>query len=118
MDVDFFGYVHCISIFLPAVRGSKYPAAVALIGSEQGITNPPGNQPTMRRNSSSKMAEQLCYDFRDTSTAMHLVVPCWVSTGSSSGELSSEKGKPSGAWSVDGMQVAEILKEKMGEGEF
>lgn len=117
MDVNLFGQVHGLNIFLPLMQAANKPGTIIMTGSKQGITNPPGNPAYNASKSAVKtLAEHLSYDLRDTPINVHLLVPGWTFTGLSGGHPGSEKQKPDGAWAPS--QVAEFLQKKMAEKQF
>ncbi|KAF3941549.1 hypothetical protein ABW19_dt0204713 [Dactylella cylindrospora] len=113
-EVNIMGYVNGIASFYDEIResSSESPKAVVLTGSKQGITNPPGNPAYNASKAAVKsIAEGLSFEFRNTSTNVHLLVPGWTFTG-----LTGGTEKPAGAWAPE--QVADYMLQKMSIGEF
>ena len=61
-ETNFFGVVNGINTFFPHFEANKNEAeqkAIIITGSKQGITNPPGTQPTTPRNPPSKPSRNI-----------------------------------------------------------
>jgi len=80
------GVVNGLNAYVPtfeerAEKGGE-DSAIVITGSKQGITNPPGNPAYNASKAAVKtLAEHLSYDLKDTSVAVHLLVPGWTFTG-------------------------------------
>ena len=114
MQTNYMGIVHGITTFLPSLRRQDpTPTAVVVVGSKQGITNPPGN-PAYNASKAAvrSLAESLSFDLRSTSTDVFLLVPGWTWTGIAGKKEGIEK--PPGPWTPE--QVVEYLEEAMAEG--
>ncbi|KAI9722825.1 MAG: hypothetical protein M1828_004391 [Chrysothrix sp. TS-e1954] len=119
MDVNLFGQIHGLNVFLPMIQSQQAdkPSAIIMTGSKQGITNPPGNPAyNASKAAINFLAQHLSYDMRGSSTSVHLLVPGWTFTGLSGGGPKASKEKPAGAWAPE--QVADYLEKKMGEDQF
>lgn len=58
------------------------PTAIVITGSKQDITNPPGNAAYNASKAAVKtLAEHLCWDLKEETTTVHLLVPAWTFTG-------------------------------------
>jgi NAD(P)-dependent dehydrogenase (short-subunit alcohol dehydrogenase family) len=117
MDTNLFGAINGLTTFLSTIRtaSASSPTSVILTGSKQGITNPPGNPAYNASKAAIKtLAEHLAYDLRDTSIAVHLLIPGWTFTGLTGGGAATEK--PQGAW--EPAQVAQFLADKMEQRQF
>ncbi|KAF3906119.1 hypothetical protein ABW21_db0209819 [Orbilia brochopaga] len=114
-EVNVLGYLHGVATFHNEIISSDpdAPNAIVMVGSKQGITNPPGNPGYNASKAAVKsLAENLHYDLRNNpSTSVHLLVPGWTFTG-----MSKSPEKPDGAWVPE--QVAEHLRKKMDTGDF
>lgn len=118
-DTNFFGVVNGLNAFVPTFQARKAstPSAIVITGSKQGITNPPGNTAYNASKAAVKtLAEHLSFDFRESRTNVHLLVPGWTFTGLSGNAPESSAKKPAGAW--DASQVAVYMLAKMQKNEF
>jgi NAD(P)-dependent dehydrogenase (short-subunit alcohol dehydrogenase family) len=102
-EVNFWGVVHGVRAFVPAMIAQGTPAMVVNTGSKQGITNPPGNLPyNVTKAALKTFTEGLQHELRNTPgcrVSAHLLVPGWTTTG-------RREHKP-GAWRPD--QVIDAL---------
>ncbi|KAL2222423.1 putative NADP(+)-dependent dehydrogenase [Thermoascus aurantiacus ATCC 26904] len=128
LDVNVFGLLNGLSVFLPLLITSpnKSPKSIVLTGSKQGITNPPGGANPAYNSSKATVkhiAEHLAHDLRsDASTShisVHLLIPGWTWTGfmGNVGPTDEkEVQKRDGAWYPS--QVAEYLSKGLDDGAF
>lgn len=117
LETNLFGVINGINTFLPVVQeaAKSRPTSIVITGSKQGITNPPGNPAYNASKAAVKtLAEHLSWDFRDTKTSVHLLVPGWTFTGMAMAH--GIKEKPPGAWAPE--QVADYLYKKMEQDKF
>ncbi|KAI6778045.1 uncharacterized protein J7T54_007653 [Emericellopsis cladophorae] len=117
LEKNVFGVIHGIGAFLPVVRKASEakPTVNVITGSEQGITNPPGNAAYNATKATVKsLAEQLSLDLGDTKTSAHLLDAGRTHTGLTG--AASGKEKPAGAWTPE--QVADYLYRKMPKVQF
>ena len=106
-DVNFWGVVHGVRAFLPAMleRGS---GTIVNTGSKQGMTNPPGHPIYNAMKAALKSyTESLAHDLHQKGDAVsvHLLVPGFT----------RDQGQP-GAWTSD--QVAEVMIKAVEAGDF
>jgi len=78
--------IHGLNTYVPSFQArssnNNNPSAIVITGSKQGITNPPGNAAYNASKAAVKaLAEHLSFDFKDTNTNVHLLVPGWTFTG-------------------------------------
>lgn len=124
LDTNLYGVINGLSTLLGGVQSTAAtesgsgPSAIVITGSKQGITNPPGNPAYNASKAAVKtLAEQLCFDLRDSANvSVHLLVPGWTFTGLSGNRPGGGKEKPAGAWWPE--QVVDYLEAKMAEGKF
>lgn len=113
VDVNLFGVINGISTFLPRVKStasSGSPSAIVITGSEEGITNPPGNPAYNASKSAVKtIAEHLSFDLRDEKNlSVHLLLPDWTFTGPGGNRPGAGREKLNCMWLPD--QVVEHLE--------
>ena len=112
MDVNFWGVVHGVEAFLPAMRTSGSAARIVNVGSKQGITNPPGNTIyNVTKSAVKSYTEMLQHELRsngDGDVCAHLLIPGWTTTG-------KNEHKP-GAWLP--AQVVDYLIDAVNAGSF
>lgn len=112
MDVNFWGVVHGVRAFLPAMIAQGSPCLVVNTGSKQGITNPPGNTVyNITKAALKTYTEGLQHELRNTSrcqVSAHLLVPGWTTTG--------KRAHQAGAWLPE--QVIDVLVATLGRGDF
>lgn len=107
IDINFWGPVYGVDVFLPTLLENPGPAAIVNVASKQGITNPPGHPIyNVSKSALKTYTEALQHELRnnpdnqgDSSVTAHLLVPGWTTTGKS-------EHKP-GAWMPD--QVVDVL---------
>ncbi|RPB12728.1 NAD(P)-binding protein [Morchella conica CCBAS932] len=113
-NTNIFGVLNGIAEFLPTLKKNSTPSSIVILGSKQGITNPPSNPGYNSSKSAVKtLTEHLSFDLKETPISVHLLVPGWTFTGMTG---AGKADKPAGAWTAD--QVAERLAIKMEKGEF
>ena len=91
MDVNFWGVVYGVDVFLPGMLAMGADGCIVNVGSKQGITNPPGNTIYNASKSALKTyTEALQHDLRsgggrgdDCNISAHLLIPGWTTTGKS-----------------------------------
>lgn len=89
MDVNFWGVVHGVEAFRPAMAqassASGTTGCIVNVGSKQGITNPPGNTIYNTCKAAVKhYTEALEHELRNddaTELTAHLLIPGWTTTG-------------------------------------
>jgi NAD(P)-dependent dehydrogenase (short-subunit alcohol dehydrogenase family) len=117
LDLNVYGVVHGLQVFVPSMLEEGNPGVVINTGSKQGITNPPGDPAYNASKAAVKaITEQLAHSFLNTENCnltAHLLVPGFVYTGIVSKWLPE---KPEGAWWPD--QVAEFMGAALERGDF
>ncbi|NNG04610.1 MAG: SDR family NAD(P)-dependent oxidoreductase [Inquilinus sp.] len=112
MEVNFWGVVCGVRVFLPGMIEQGTPARIVNTGSKQGITNPPGNLIyNVSKSAVKTYTEGLQHELRNTDgcqVTAHLLIPGWTTTG-------KREHKP-GAWLPD--QVVERMEAALGRGDF
>ncbi len=116
MDVNFWGVVHGVQSFAPAMLAADAPGWIVNVGSKQGITNPPGHPIyNVAKSALKTYSEALEHDLRnrdgnagETRVSAHLLVPGWTTTG-------KREHKP-GAWLPE--QVVDRMVERLARGDF
>jgi NAD(P)-dependent dehydrogenase (short-subunit alcohol dehydrogenase family) len=120
LDVNFFGVLHGLEAFVPAMVSHGRPAAIVNVGSKQGITTPPGNAAYNVSKAGVKvLTEQLAHELRRAAgerVTAHLLIPGFTFTGMTVGADGRPKEKPAGAWTPD--QVIDVLVDGLGTGDF
>jgi NAD(P)-dependent dehydrogenase (short-subunit alcohol dehydrogenase family) len=115
IDVNLFGVINGVQIFVPDMIAMSTPALVINTGSKQGITTPPGNAAYNVAKAGVKvLTEQLAHELRNVAACQvtaHLLVPGSTYTG-----LSSAPQNPPGAWTPD--QVIDFMLEGIAAGDF
>ena len=111
-EVNFWGVVHGVNAFLPAMVAAGNPGVVINVGSKQGITNPPGHPIyNIAKSAVKTYSELLQHDLRnraDCQISAHLLVPGWTTTG-------KNDHKP-GAWLPE--QVVDRMLQGLDRGDF
>lgn len=75
MDINLFGVINDISIFLLSLRTQSQSISIIIIDSKQGITNPSGNPAyNVFKAAIKSLAEHLSYDLRVTLTSVYLLI--------------------------------------------
>ncbi len=112
MDVNLWGPINMVDVFMPGLLAQTEPAAIINVGSKQGITNPPGHPVyNMAKAAVKSFTESLAHDLRQTQgnrISAHLLVPGWTTTG-----LNQHK---QGAWLPD--QVSDYMMNAISEDRF
>jgi len=117
LDVNLWGVINGIQIFVPAMLAQKTPCAIVNTGSKQGITCPPGDTAYNVSKAGVKvLTEALAHSLRNEDgnrISAHLLIPGSTFTGMTARGRSE---KPPGAWTPD--QVIDMLVEGMGKNDF
>jgi NAD(P)-dependent dehydrogenase (short-subunit alcohol dehydrogenase family) len=115
VDVNLWGVVHGVQVFLPGMLESDRPGMVINTGSKQGITSPPGNYAyNMSKAALRNYSESLAHALRGACGARisaHLLIPGFTHTG-----MTGVAEKPDSAWTPE--QVVEFLLERVSAGDF
>ena len=118
LDVNLWGAIHGVQVFVPDMIASERPGLVINTGSKQGITTPPGNTPYNVSKAGLKVVtEALAHELRGREgcrVTAHLLIPGFVYTGLTRARGVSEK--PAGAWTPD--ETVEFMLEAVGRGDF
>jgi NAD(P)-dependent dehydrogenase (short-subunit alcohol dehydrogenase family) len=116
-ECNFWGAVHSVQCFIPALIKARRPAAIINTGSKQGITNPPGDLAYNCTKAALKtLTEGLQHSLRNTPGCQvnaHLLIPGFTYTGMMRQYF---KEKPAAAWTA--AQVVERLVEGLRQGDF
>lgn len=117
LNVNFWGVVHTVNAFAPAMRNAQNSSRILITGSKQGITTPPGDPAYNISKSAVKVfAEALAHELRssaDPKISVHLVIPGFVWTPLT---YSGRTEKPAGAWTAD--QTVEFVMNSIANGDF
>lgn len=112
VDVNLWGVIHGVRVFVPDMIASGKPGYVINMGSKQGITNPPGNAVyNLTKAAIKSFTESLQHHLRtgdNPSVTAHLVIPGWTTGG-------KREHKP-GAWLPD--QVVDEMMPRIENGDF
>lgn len=112
MDVNFWGAVYGVRVFVPRMKEQSLPGLIINSGSKQGITNPPGHPIyNVTKSALKTFTEALQHDLRNSEgcrVTAHLLVPGWTTTG--------KKEHKQGAWLPD--QVIDYLLAALQRHEF
>lgn len=112
VDVNLWGVIHGVRAFGPAMIANGAPGRIVVVGSKQGITNPPGHPAyNMVKAALKSYAEGLAHDLRNgdnPAVTAHLLIPGWTTTGRS-------EHKP-GAWLPE--QVIGMMIDRVRQGDF
>jgi NAD(P)-dependent dehydrogenase (short-subunit alcohol dehydrogenase family) len=117
MGVNFFGVLHGVQAFVPAMADGGAPGLVINTGSKQGITQPPGNTAYNASKSAVKaLTEGLAHTLRNRPgcrVTAHLLIPGFTYTGMTARGRAEQ---PSGAWTPE--QVVDRLLSGVAANEF
>jgi len=112
MEVNYWGPIHGVRAFAPAMMDRGAPAMIINTGSKQGITNPPGNTAyNVTKAALKHYTEGLQHELRNTEgcrVSAHLLVPGWTTTGKNTHQM--------GAWLPD--QVIDFMIAALERGDF
>jgi NAD(P)-dependent dehydrogenase (short-subunit alcohol dehydrogenase family) len=115
MEVNFWGVIHGVQAFVPAMLEKGAPGLVINTGSKQGITLPPGNSPyNVSKAGVKAYTELLAHELRNTAggaVSAHLLIPGFTYTG-----ITGTNEKPAGAFTAD--QVIDLLLAGLERGDF
>ena len=79
LDVNLWGAIQGVQVFVPDMMASEQPGLVINTGSKQGITTPPGNTPYNVSKAGLKvMTEALAHELRNApgcQVTAHLLIP-------------------------------------------
>ncbi|MGX9145286.1 SDR family NAD(P)-dependent oxidoreductase [Mesorhizobium sp. 128a] len=116
LDTNFWGVVHGVEAFAPAMLASGKPGLIVNTGSKQGITTPPGNLAyNVSKSALKTFTEGLAHALRNepgAKVAAHLLIPGFTFTGITEGATE----KPAGAWT--GEQVIDFMLASLMRGDF
>ncbi|MGX5844090.1 SDR family NAD(P)-dependent oxidoreductase [Mesorhizobium sp. ArgA1] len=116
LDTNFWGVVHGVEAFAPAMLASGKPGLIINTGSKQGITTPPGNLAyNVSKSALKTFTEGLAHALRNepgAKVAAHLLIPGFTFTGITEGATE----KPAGAWT--GEQVIDFMLASLMRGDF
>ncbi|HZR83977.1 MAG TPA: SDR family NAD(P)-dependent oxidoreductase [Candidatus Binatia bacterium] len=117
LGVNFFGVLHGVQAFVPAMAESGEPGLVINTGSKQGITQPPGNTAyNVSKSAVKSLTEGLAHTLRNRPgcrVSAHLLIPGFTYTGMIARRVPA---RPPGAWMPD--QVVDRLLEGVAANEF
>ena len=117
LGVNFFGVLHGVQAFVPAMADGGAPGLVINTGSKQGITQPPGNTAyNVSKSAVKALTEGLAHTLRTRPgcrVTAHLLIPGFTYTGMTSRRMPE---KPPGAWTPE--QVVDRLLEGIAANEF
>ena len=117
LDVNLWGVIRGVQVFVPGMIERGRPGLVINTGSKQGITTPPGDPAyNVSKAGVKALTEALQHEFRTTPgcrLSAHLLIPGFVHT-----ELAApgRAEKPAGAWTAE--QTVEFMLERLDEGDF
>ena len=117
LGVNFFGVLHGVQAFVPAMADGGEPGLVINTGSKQGITQPPGDTAyNVSKSAVKSLTEGLAHTLRNRSgckVTAHLLIPGFTYTGMTARRLPE---RPPGAWLPE--QVVDRLVDGIAAGEF
>jgi NAD(P)-dependent dehydrogenase (short-subunit alcohol dehydrogenase family) len=115
LEVNLWGVINSVQMFLPAMIAQATPALVINTGSKQGITNPPGNAAyNVTKSGVKTLTEQLAHELRgipNCRVSAHLLIPGFTFTG-----ITGRAEKPPAAWTPD--QVIDFMLHSIARGDF
>lgn len=116
LAINFWGVVHGVEAFAPAMLASGKTGLIINTGSKQGITTPPGNLAyNVSKAGVKTFSEGLAHALRNEPGARvsaHLLIPGFTYTGLTEGATE----KPAGAWT--GEQVIDFMLASLKHGDF
>ncbi|TIW73063.1 MAG: SDR family NAD(P)-dependent oxidoreductase, partial [Mesorhizobium sp.] len=116
LAINFWGVVHGVEAFAPAMLASGKTGLIINTGSKQGITTPPGNLAyNVSKAGVKTFTEGLAHALRNEPGARisaHLLIPGFTYTGLTEGATE----KPAGAWT--GEQVIDFMLASLKRGDF
>jgi len=116
LDINFWGVVHGVEAFAPAMLASGKPGLIINTGSKQGITTPPGNLAyNVSKAGLKTFTEGLAHALRNepgSKISAHLLIPGFTFTGLTEGAVE----KPAGAWT--GEQVVDFMLASLTRSDF
>ena len=117
LGVNFFGVLHGVQAFVPAMADGGEPGLVINTGSKQGITQPPGDTAyNVSKSAVKALTEGLAHTLRNRpgcKVSAHLLIPGFTYTGMIAQRLPQ---RPPGAWTPE--QVADRLLAGLAADEF
>jgi NAD(P)-dependent dehydrogenase (short-subunit alcohol dehydrogenase family) len=117
LGVNFFGVLHGVQAFVPAMADSGEPGLVVNTGSKQGITQPPGDTAyNVSKSAVKAMTEGLAHTLRNRAgckVTAHLLIPGFTYTGMIARRMPAQ---PPGAWTPE--QVVDRLLAGITADEF
>jgi len=117
LGVNFFGVLHGVQAFVPAMADSGEPGIVINTGSKQGITQPPGDTAyNVSKSGVKALTEGLAHTLRNRpgcKVTAHLLIPGFTYTGMTARRVPE---RPPGAWTPE--QVVDRLLEGIASDEF
>ena len=117
LGVNFFGVLHGVQAFVPAMADGGEPGLVINTGSKQGITQPPGDTAyNVSKSAVKAMTEGLAHTLRNRAgckVTAHLLIPGFTYTGMIARRMPAQ---PPGAWTPE--QVVDRLLAGIAAGEF
>jgi len=117
LGVNFFGVLHGVQAFVPAMADGGAPGLVINTGSKQGITQPPGNTAyNVSKSAVKALTEGLAHTLRNRPgcrVRAHLLIPGFTYTGMTARRMPA---KPPGAWTPE--QVVDRMLEGIAADEF
>jgi NAD(P)-dependent dehydrogenase (short-subunit alcohol dehydrogenase family) len=117
LGVNFFGVLHGVQAFVPAMVESGEPGLVINTGSKQGITQPPGDTAyNVSKSAVKSLTEGLAHTLRNRPgcrVTAHLLIPGFTHTGLTA---RGARERPPGAWTPE--QVVDRLFAGIGRDEF
>jgi len=115
MEVNFWGVIHGVQAFVPAMLERGAPGLVINTGSKQGITLPPGNSPyNVSKAGVKAYTELLAHELRNVAggaVSAHLLIPGFTYTG-----ITGTNEKAAGAFTPD--QVIDLMLAGLERGDF
>jgi NAD(P)-dependent dehydrogenase (short-subunit alcohol dehydrogenase family) len=117
LGVNFFGVLHGVQAFVPAMADSGEPGVVINTGSKQGITQPPGDTAyNVSKSAVKALTEGLAHTLRNRpacKVTAHLLIPGFTYTGMIAKRIPE---RPPGAWTPE--QVVDRLFDGIARDEF